>query len=133
MPVHIGERLKEQRNRLHYTQQDMADFLEITPQSYSKWERDIDPPSVERIKQLCEILKCSADYLLGLVNSPDEHVKEGDLPPDEQNLLRLYRAGKIPRHVARLLGDLDVDEDSADHSTVEGPAKGSTAGKEKTA
>src|SRR5258706_5009100 len=133
MPVHIGERLKEQRTRMHYTQQDMADFLEITPQSYSKWERDIDPPSVERIKQLCEILKCSADYLLGLVASPDEHVKEDQLPPDEQNLLRLYRAGKIPRHVARLLGDLDVSENGDNSSAVETPGQSSASGKEKTA
>ena len=133
MPIQLGERLKAQRARMNYTQQDMADQLQITPQAYSEWERGIGVPKIERIEQLCEILRCTSDYLLGLVDTPSGHIEVDQLPPDEQNLLKLYRAGKIPRQVKRLLGDLDITEDDKDRSTAEGGSERGASGKEKTA
>lgn len=112
MPLVInGSRLKALRERKRYTLQDMADRIGISSQAYSKFEHGNDP-SVERLKQICEILTCTADYLLGLTSEPYARVEEDKLPPDEQNLLRLYRNRKIPRHVRKLLGDLEVIEDA---------------------
>lgn len=122
-----GARLKALRERKRYTLQDMADKIGVSYQAYKKWENGNDP-SIERLKQLCEILTCTADYLLGLTSEPYARVEEDKLPPDEKNLLKLYRAKKIPRHVRRLLGDLEIDESNVQQSLIEGESKSGASG-----
>lgn len=113
------ERLKRARERMHYSQQEIADKLGITAQSYSAFERGVKDPSSERLKQFCKILECSADYLLGLTPEPDETIEVKALPKDEQNLLEGYRKGKIPRIVKRFLSDPASIEDDRDIPLIE--------------
>lgn len=126
MPL-IGERLKALRERKRYTLQDMADRIGVTSQAYSKWEHGTDP-SIERLKQICEILTCTADFLLGLTSEPYARVEEDKLPPDERNLLKLYRGRKIPRHVRKMLGDMEVlDDPYTEQLLIESKSQGSTS------
>lgn len=128
----LGFRLKALRERKGYNLQDMGELLGITYQAYSKWENGGDP-SVERLRQVCDILSCSADYLLGLTDKPFEHVEIDKLRPDERALLKLYNEGNIPRHVKRLLGDLEFLDDQKDRTAIESPSQSSTSSEEKTA
>lgn len=128
----LGDRLKDLREKKGYSLQDMAEFLGISYQAYRKWERGEDP-SIERLRQICDILSCSADYLLGLADKPSEHVELDQLRPDERNLLKLYNEGNIPRHVKRLLGDLEFLENKPESPAIEGPSESSASSEEKTA
>ncbi|MEP7287984.1 MAG: helix-turn-helix transcriptional regulator [Chloroflexota bacterium] len=132
MPL-LGSRLRELRARKGLSQQDLADALKVKPQQYSRWEREEVDPSSDVIARLATTLSCTADYLLGLTEQPHERREEDSLPADEQALLKMYRAGKIPRSVKRLLGDLDFLEDQSERPTVEGQSKADVPGQEKTA
>lgn len=61
----VGERIKEQRKLIRYTQKMLADKVSVSPQVISNWERGYTEPSADDISRLSEVLPCSSDYLLG--------------------------------------------------------------------
>lgn len=60
----IGLFIKEQRNKLDLTQQDIADKLHVTRENISKWERGIAIPASEYLKELSNILNVSISEIL---------------------------------------------------------------------
>ena len=60
----LGEKIARERKKLNYTQEQLADILEVSRQSISKWESDITFPETDKIIQLSQIFDCSIDYLL---------------------------------------------------------------------
>ena len=53
--------LKSIRLSCKLSQQQVADFLNVTPQSISKWEKGTALPSIEYLPKLAELLDCSID------------------------------------------------------------------------
>lgn len=60
----IGRRIKEARLSTDYTQEQIADMLDITAQSVSNLESGKYLPKLIRLMELCELLNVSCDYLL---------------------------------------------------------------------
>ena len=60
----LGEKIAKQRKDLNYTQEQLADILGVSRQSFSKWESDIAYPETEKLIELGKIFDCSMDYLL---------------------------------------------------------------------
>lgn len=62
------ERLKDLRDRLGYTQSDLAKKLSITRASVNAWEMGISAPSTSWLVELSNLFHVTTDYLLGLDN-----------------------------------------------------------------
>lgn len=60
----ISSRIKELREKKNLTQQALANLLNISHQSISKWERNESTPDVESIIFLSKIFQVSTDYIL---------------------------------------------------------------------
>lgn len=60
----IGERLKKLRVNAKLTQKDVADIINVTPQTISKWELDLSEPSIDLIKELAALYGVKVDELL---------------------------------------------------------------------
>lgn len=60
----IGERLYELRTKNNMSQGALAEKLDVSRQTVSKWENNMSLPEVEKILQLSEIFSVSADYIL---------------------------------------------------------------------
>ena len=60
----LGEKITKQRKELNYTQEQLADILEVSRQTISKWESNIAYPETNKLIQLSKIFNCSVDYLL---------------------------------------------------------------------
>lgn len=60
----IGEKIAKARKATNLTQDQLAELLEVTRQTISKWESDLAFPETAKIAKLAEILKVSCDYLL---------------------------------------------------------------------
>jgi len=60
-----GERLKEARNRLHLSQQYVADTLGFSRTIVTQIELGNRGVEAEEIKKFCQLYGISADYLLG--------------------------------------------------------------------
>lgn len=59
------ERLREERKKAGYTQEDMGQKLNMTQSAYAQYETGKTQPSLETAIKIAEILKISLDYLVG--------------------------------------------------------------------
>ena len=60
----LGEKIAIQRKELNYTQEQLADILDVSRQSISKWESNIAYPETDKLIELGKLFDCSMDYLL---------------------------------------------------------------------
>lgn len=64
--VPIGPQIKRLREQRPWSQQELADQLNVTRQTISKWERGKSYPDLESLVTLTGLFGVSADELLGL-------------------------------------------------------------------
>lgn len=62
--MNIGEKLYELRKEKHLSQEEVAEKLDVTRQTISKWETNQSTPDFDKIKPLCELYDITADELL---------------------------------------------------------------------
>lgn len=73
----IGEQIKTQRERQHWSQQELADHLNISRQSISKWERGTALPSFANIVTLSQLFQLTID---DLIREDDQMMKQLEHP-----------------------------------------------------
>ena len=61
----LGDRLKSLRKEKGYTLEQVADKLNTTKVTISRYEKNLREPKKETISQLAKLFNVSADYLLG--------------------------------------------------------------------
>ncbi len=62
----LSKNLKKYRVLKNFTQEDIANYLNITPQSVSKWERGESYPDITFLPALSNLLDTSIDLLIGM-------------------------------------------------------------------
>lgn len=67
--MNIGERIYELRRKNSMSQEDLAEKMNVSRQSISKWESSQSVPEVEKIIQLSNIFNVSTDWILKGENS----------------------------------------------------------------
>lgn len=82
----MGERIRDARLNKGLTQEKLAELLQVPPQIVSDWENGSDSriDHVDIVK-LARSLNTTADYLLGLSDSPSPRSKS---PPDVRMIIR---------------------------------------------
>ena len=61
----FGERLAALRKERGMSQEELAEKLQLTRQTISKWETGASTPDLELLIQLAEVFDVSVDFLLG--------------------------------------------------------------------
>ena len=61
----LGKNIKLYRKNKGFTQEELAELLNITPQAISKWESESGLPDVSMLIPLAQVLGVSTDALLG--------------------------------------------------------------------
>ncbi len=59
----FGKKIKKLRLESNLTQKQLAEKLNVSFQTISKWEKDINEPDIANIVKLVHILNCSYKYL----------------------------------------------------------------------
>lgn len=67
-----GEKITLLRKEKNITQEQLAEILDVSRQSVSRWEKDIAFPETDKLIQLSKLFACSIDFLLN--NDSDEEV-----------------------------------------------------------
>lgn len=60
----LGEKIAKERKAQNYTQEQLAEILNVSRQSVSKWESDIAYPETDKLIKIGKLFDCSMDYLL---------------------------------------------------------------------
>lgn len=61
----IKDNLKEERKKHSLTQQQVADYLNMSRGAYAQYETGKNIPPLDTMIKLAELYKCSIDYLVG--------------------------------------------------------------------
>lgn len=59
----FSEKLQNLRKEKKYSQEELADLLDVTRQSVSKWESGQTYPEMDKLLSLCKIFNCTLDEL----------------------------------------------------------------------
>lgn len=70
--MYYNERIAWMRDCRSLSQKEMAERLGIKQQQYARYEKGINVMPVTFLKPICEILNVSADYIIGIKDSPEE-------------------------------------------------------------
>lgn len=124
------DRLRHLRTLAGYSQQDLADIMNVTKQTISQYERGVRNPDKETALELCDIFNVSMDYLYGQTDvtlrfvSPEECQNNYYLDPDtaqiaqkiledDKILFDVYQSSKRDQLMdyARKLAELEALEE----------------------
>lgn len=72
----IYEKLVKLRKSKGWSQEDLAEKLNVSRQAISRWENGTALPDAENLRQLSLLFGVTADYLLN-----DDYESDDDLPP----------------------------------------------------
>ncbi len=72
MTIYLGENIKRLRREQNFTQETLAEFLGVTFQSISKWERGESYPDITLLPAIADFFKVSIDELMGVNKVQDE-------------------------------------------------------------
>lgn len=90
-----GDRLKVLRTNKGYSQSELAEFLGTSQTQIRRWEANEVVPSSESLRAVAEFFNVTADYLLGMVDTPQGKIATSDLTDDEQELIHFLRSGLL--------------------------------------
>ena len=77
--MNLGEKLYELRKEKNLSQEDVADRLNVTRQTISKWETNQSTPDFDKIIPLCELFEITSEELLiGNKTVKDEFTSKND-------------------------------------------------------
>lgn len=72
MTIYLGENIKKLRLEKGLTQETLAEFLGVTFQSVSNWERGESYPDITMLPEIAGFFKVSVDELLGVNRAENE-------------------------------------------------------------
>lgn len=100
----IGSKIASARKAKNLTQEQLAEIMNVTRQSVSRWESEQSYPEMDKIGFLAEALGVSCDYLLR------EEQETADTKTESSNpVTRLLYAAKGKKVKLNFYDDLDAE------------------------
>lgn len=92
----IGEKIKQLRQKNNITQEKLAEYLNITYQSISKWENNNALPDISLVVPLANFFGVSIDELF----DRDAEIQSAEIAEYDKKALRLANQGFIAERIA---------------------------------
>lgn len=88
MDVTLGERIYQERTARRLSQTELAEALEVSRQSVSKWETNASVPDLDKLVRMCELFGVSMDSLVRGMEpqEPKDNPPEAAAPQKECGL-----------------------------------------------
>ncbi len=80
----IGNRIKNLRKEMNFTQEYVAEQLNVSRQAVSKWEKDISNPDTKNIIRLAELLNSTVEYIASGKKENTETSSKRKLPKKQK-------------------------------------------------
>ena len=93
--MNIGTTIKNARRKLNMTQEQLAEYLNVSISAVSQWESDKTSPDITIIPSICNLLDISADELLGV-----DILKKQERSPKNAHIGRWIKMRKNRRFTA---------------------------------
>ena len=86
----IGEKIRNKREDMDLSQNDMAKLIPMNQSNYSKIERGVQEPSIEQLRRICQILKLDPRYLLDIDEYESISVEDMKLLRDIKEFMKAH-------------------------------------------
>jgi transcriptional regulator with XRE-family HTH domain len=106
----IGERLKILRKKHHFTQKQIADYLEFQQGQIAKLENNQRKLKVSSLEKLCELYNCEEEYILEGIEENSIHNIAFRSNVQNLNLNTIASMNKIIKNI-EFLDDITSDLD----------------------
>ncbi len=105
MPLR-SDRLRQLRNARGFTQEALAERLELGIRQIHRYERGLSDPAGDVVARIARELSVTSDYLLGLSDDPAPCPSTLDLTPTEELLLDAFRRQRYDQAMQVLLAEM---------------------------
>lgn len=95
--MNIGEKIFELRKEKKLSQEEVAEKLNVTRQTVSKWETNQSTPDFDKIIPLCELFEISTDELLRGVKKDETENEKSETKKEEVTELLDDETKKVRR------------------------------------
>ena len=85
----LGKRLADLRREKNWTQDVVAEQLDVSPQAVSKWENDISCPDILLLPRIADLFCITLDELFGRKEAETRLVPEEERLPADKLLLKI--------------------------------------------
>ena len=86
----IGEKIRNAREDLDLSQDEVSKQIPMNQSSYSKIERNMQEPSLGQLRRICQILKLDPSYLLSLTDNDEIDRNDLDFVKEIKKLYRKF-------------------------------------------
>lgn len=95
--MNLGEKIYQLRTEKNLSQGDLADALDVSRQSVSKWENNTAVPDLDKLIKLCDIFEISLDELTGReqVKGKPKEKATNTIKDFKNSLTKMQRIGCI--------------------------------------
>lgn len=94
--MYISKRLKELRTANGFSQEKLAELLDVSRQTISSWENEKSYPDVHNLIMLCDIYSVSLDDLMkGDIEIMKKEVSNTDWSNAPQDAIQLIQSGLV--------------------------------------
>lgn len=107
----IGMNIKYLRKKYGYSQEELAEKLDVSRQSVAKWENEESLPDVEKCVLLAQIFETTVELLLVCPFFEGETEAESSIRPDGDGkyifgIVKVSERGQItlPKHARKVFG-----------------------------
>jgi transcriptional regulator with XRE-family HTH domain len=121
MPLR-GDRLRQLRLSRGFTQEALAEKLNLGIRQIHRYERGLSDPSGNIVAKIAKELDVTTDYLLGLSDLPNTQQKGQELTAQEQLLIGAYRRKEVALLVQIINTVLEQAPDSLPGVKGDGPS-----------
>ncbi|MBS6475918.1 MAG: helix-turn-helix transcriptional regulator [Clostridiales bacterium] len=102
----LGDKLSKLRRENNYTQEQLAELLNVSRQAISKWESNISYPETDKLIRIGTLFNCSLDYLLKEeCETPEKPLEDR---PDSNHISFCLRKALRERKSSRTLWGLPL-------------------------
>lgn len=89
--MNLSEKILKLRKANGFSQDDLAERLNVTRQSISKWESDQATPELDKVVKLAEVFEVDTDYLLRPSDTDELKIKTSVLEKQQNEILGSQR------------------------------------------
>jgi len=102
--VTLGKRIAALRGKNNLSQGDLAEKLNVSRQSVSKWETDASIPELDKLIQLSDLFHISLDELVREEGAAEYTPKENDLSHAQESARQQVIIEKVPTPTRKIVG-----------------------------
>ena len=86
----IGEKIRNAREDMDLSQEEVARRIPMNQSGYSKIERDVQEPNLAQLREICRILNLDPSYLLSLGIYGEQTLKNVRFAEEVKDLYKRY-------------------------------------------